>query len=125
MTTNARIRNLAPGVDAEMIAVQTHIFYNPQTGAVDVSFQAAESLVVNGEVGPSLGAFDILHTSIADIATRTAAAGLDPVTGADLSKFSAAGVMVVMKAFYDTLFAERAEARAATVATTAAEPAPQ
>lgn len=112
MTTNARIRTLATGVTGEMIAEQTHLFYNPETDGGSVSFQGRESLFVNGAYQPLTGDYDILQANLADIATRKFAAGaVDPVTGADLSQISAAGMVLIIKAAYDTLFNERAAAQ--------------
>lgn len=110
MSTNARIREIATGITGEMIAEQTHLFYDPATGTGSVSFQARESLFVNGAYQPLAGGYDILQTNLSDIQTRAfvAAGTLDPVTGADLSRISAAGVMVIIKAAYDVLYNERA-----------------
>jgi hypothetical protein len=114
MTTNARIRTIATGITAEMIAEQTQIFYDPATGAGSVSFQARESLYVNGGYQPLAGGFDILQVPAADILARcfVAAGVLDPVTGTDLSTVSAAGMELIIKATYDILFNERAAAAA-------------
>ncbi|HEV2681229.1 MAG TPA: hypothetical protein VGV14_12065 [Rhodanobacter sp.] len=113
-TTNARIRTLATGITAEMIAEQTHMFYDPATGGGYVSFQAREVLYVNGTHQAPMGDFDILQVQIADIATHAFGAGkVDPVTGADLSSVSVAGVMTIIKAAYDALYNARAVAAAA------------
>lgn len=108
--TNARIRTLADGVTGEMIAEQTHLFYDAATGSGSVSFQGRESLFVNGTYQPLTGDFDILQANLADIATRqfVATGVTDPVTGADLSAVSAAGMVLILKAAYDTLYNERA-----------------
>jgi hypothetical protein len=113
MTTNARIRTLATGVTGEMIAEQTHLFYDPGTGGGSVSFQGRESLFVNGAYQPLTGDYDILQSDLAGIATRQfAPAGtVDPVTGADLSQVSAAGMVLILKAAYDVLYNERAAAQ--------------
>ncbi len=113
--TNARIRQIATGITGEMIAEQTHLFYDPATGGGSVSFQGRESLFVDGAYQPLAGNYDILQADVATILARQfAPAGtLDPVTGTDLSKVSAAGVMVVMKAAYDTLYNERAASQPA------------
>lgn len=113
MTTNARIRTLATGVTGEMIAEQTHLFYDPGTGGGNVSFQGRESLFVNGAYQPLTGDYDILHADVAAIVTRQfAPAGTtDPVTGADLSQISAGGVMLIIKAAYDAIYNERAAAQ--------------
>lgn len=124
--TNARIRTLADGIHAEMIAEQTHLFYDPATGAGSVSFQARESLFVGGVYQPLAGQYDILQVEVTDLLARTfAPAGtLDPVTGADLSAVSAAGLMLVIKAAYDVLYNERAAALAAAAAAAQAAEAP-
>lgn len=110
MTTNARIRTIATGVTGEMIAEQTHLFYDAASGGGSVSFQGRESLFVNGMYQPLTGDFDILQANLADIATRqfVATGVTDPVTGADLSAVSAAGMVLILKAAYDTLYNERA-----------------
>lgn len=108
--SNARIRTISEGVTAEMIAEQTHLFYDPQTAGGTIAFQARESLFVNGTYQPLAGDFDVLHVSIGDIASRCFGIGADPVTGADLSQVSAAGIALIIKAAYDTLFNERAAA---------------
>jgi hypothetical protein len=112
-TTNARIREIAPGVTAEMIAEQTHLFYDPLTGGGTISFQARESLFVNDAYQPLAGGYDVLQVTIPDIAARCFGSGADPVTGADLSQLSAAGIALIIKAAYDTLYNERAAAVAA------------
>lgn len=112
MTTNARIREIATGITAEMIAEQTHLFYDPATDGGSVSFQARESLYVSGAYQPLAGDYNILQADLADIQTRAFAAPgtLDPVTSIDLSTVSAAGMVLILKAAYDVLFNERAAA---------------
>ena len=122
--SNARITTLGTGITAEMIAEQTHLFYDPATGSGSVSFQARSNLFINGVYQPLSGNnYDILEANVADIALRSfAAAGtLDPVTKTDLSTVSAAGLLLIMKAAYDVLYNERAAAQAAA-ATAAAAP---
>lgn len=115
MTDNARIRTIAPGITGEMIAEQTHLFYDAATGSGSVSFQSRENLFINGAHQPLSGDFDVLQANLADIATRTfVSAGVtDPVTGADLSAVSAAGMTVWLKAAFDVLYNERAAAQTA------------
>ncbi|WNL46547.1 hypothetical protein RKE25_02605 [Dyella sp. BiH032] len=113
-SANARIRALAAGITAEMIAEQTHLFYNPQSGAAWISFQARESIFVNGTFQATAGDYDVLQVTVDEIATRCLGIGNDPVTGVDLSKVSAAGMAMIIKAAYDTLFNERAAAKAAS-----------
>jgi hypothetical protein len=114
MTTNARIRTIAAGITGEMIAEQTHLFYDAATGTGSVSFQSRENLYINGAHQPLSGDFNILQADLATIATRqfVAAGVTDPVTGADLSKVSAAGLVAYLKAVFDVLYNERAASNA-------------
>jgi hypothetical protein len=110
---NARIRTLSPGVTAEMIAEQVHLFYDAATGGGYVSFQARECLYVNDVMQAPMGDFDILQVQVPDIATLCFGAGLtDPATGADLSAVSTAGLASLIKAAYDQLYNARALAAA-------------
>lgn len=113
MNTNARIRTIAAGVTGEMIAEQTHLFYDAATGGGSVSFQSRENLFINGAHQPLSGDFDVLQADLADIATRqfVAVGVTDPVTGADLSTVSAVGMTVWLKAAFDVLYNERAAAQ--------------
>lgn len=114
MEANSRIRNLAPGIDVERIAVESHFFYDPLTGNANVIFQGMEFLILEGDVNKMLEGREALSTTSDAIALRAFAPGLlDPVTGQDLSNVSAAGVVVYLKAVYDTLHNERAAAEAA------------
>lgn len=122
MNDNARIRTVAPGVTAEMVAEQVHIFYDPTTGSASIAFQARESLFVGNAYEPLNGAFNVLQVNLGDIATRRFAPSgtLDPVTGEDLSRISPAGISLILKAAFDTLYNEQAERNAAAAAAFAA-----
>lgn len=112
MTTNARIRTIADGITAEMIAEQTHLFYDPTTGGGYVSFQAREHLIVGTDVQAPMGDYNILQVQVAGLLPVCFGAGAtDPVTGTDLSQVSAAGVMIILKAAYDHLYNARAAAQ--------------
>lgn len=126
MTTNARIRDIATGVTAEMIAEQTHLFYDPTSKTGYASFQAREHLVVNDVVGLPMGDYNILRVDLAAIATTKFGAGLvDSVSGLDLSQLTVAGLDTYIKAAYDQLFNANAQAAAAAAAEAPAEqPAP-
>ena len=109
-TPNARITSLGNGLTQEMIAEQTHLKYNPGTGSGTVSFQARPSLYINNQYTPLKGGYDVLTVDVDDIVARCFGQGLkDPVTGADLSRISGAGMTVIIKAAYDILFNERAK----------------
>jgi hypothetical protein len=113
MTDNARIRTLADGITAEMIAEQVHLFYIPATGSGSVSFQARENLFVAGAYQPLSGDYNILQANVADILARAfaPAGAVDPVTGADLTQVTTGGVMLIIKAAFDALYNERADAQ--------------
>lgn len=99
--TNSRVRELAPGVGAERIATETHIFYDPQTQGANIMFQGEEFLTIGGEVGAKLDGREALSVELSVIAGETFDAGTDPVTGADLSQISVAGVANLIRAVYD------------------------
>ncbi|WP_199098968.1 hypothetical protein [Dyella sp. ASV21] len=128
MKTNARVRAIAGGVTAEMIAEQVNLIYNAQSGSGAVTFQGRECLFVNGQFEPLAGSVDILPLPLDAILHRCFATDgqLDPVTGVDLGGVSAAGVMLVIKAAYDVLYNERAASFAQTFMPEAPvqEPAP-
>lgn len=126
MTDNARIRTIATDVNAEMIAEQVHLFYDPANpDGAWASFQARESLVVNGTPQQPMGDFNILQVQMAAIISQKFGTGLtDPVSGADLSQITTAGLMVYIKAAYDQLYNARAEADAAAAAEPEATPEP-
>lgn len=126
-TTNARIRTIENDVTAQYIAEQTHIFYDPSTGLGTYSFQGRENLFVGTCWQPLTGNWDTLTGNIGDIASDCFGTGADPVTGADLTKISVAGLSIILKGAYDTLFNQRAAAEAAAAAPTptpAPAPAP-
>jgi hypothetical protein len=108
MTDNARITQLADGVTSEMIAEQVHIFYDPATQTSRTAFQGRASLFVNNAYQPLSGTYDSLLVTGDAIMQRCFATGTDPVTGADLSKISGAGMDLIFKAAYDVLYNERA-----------------
>lgn len=112
-TNNARIRTIAEGVTAEMIADQVVLSYdaaNPTGGGI--SFQAREFMFLAGSYQPFSGKFDTLHAAVSDIVTRCflPAGTLDPVTGADLGQVSVGGVGLIVKAAFDALYNEQAKA---------------
>lgn len=120
-TQNPRIRTIADGVTAEMIAEQTHLFYDPTTGGGYVSFQAREHLIVGTDVQAPMGDYNILQAQVPDLLPVCFGTGLtDPVTGADLSQVSAGGLMLIIKAAYDQLYNARAQAEAAAAEAQAA-----
>lgn len=116
MSDNARIKPIADGVTSEVIAEQTHLFYDVSSGTAYVSFQARKYLFVNDVPQAPMGDYEVLQAQLADIGPRcfVAEGSTDPVTGADLSKVSSAGMMTIIKAAYDVLYNERAAQTAST-----------
>lgn len=121
MADNTRIRIIADGVTAERIATETHIFYDPLTVGAQIVFQGEEFLTVGGTLSSKFDGRQALHTTLAQIATRTFNAGVDPVTGADLSAVSTAGVTSIIKAIYDALHNEQYAASSVAGGLTASE----
>lgn len=109
MGTNTRIRHTPIGGTIERIATETHIFYDPKAVSAEIVFQGEEYLTnTDGSViGDKLEGRQALMVGLAEIAARTFDAGIDPVTGADLSAISPAGVTAIIKAVYDALHNER------------------
>lgn len=112
MTTNARISTVATGITREIVAEQTHLFYEPATKLGYVSFQHRPSLYINGAFDGPAGDFGVLQLQLADVATRCYSTSVDPVTGADLSKISAAGITQILKDVFDIAYNEQAAAGA-------------
>lgn len=108
--TNARISTIATGITREIVAEQTHLFYDPATKLGYVAFQHRPSLYVNGEFNGPAGEFDVLQLHLADVATRCYSTSIDPVTGADLSKISAAGIAQILKDVFDIAYNEQSAA---------------
>lgn len=109
-TANARITDLGNGITSEKIAEQVHLFYNPADQSSSVAYQYRPSLYVNGAFTGAAGDWQVLQDDIASIATRCFGTGADPVTGADLSKISTAGLALIIKAAFDVRFNEVAVA---------------
>jgi hypothetical protein len=103
MTDNTRIRTDALGNRVERIATETHIFYSPLDKSANIVFQGEEHLTSpDGEtVVSKLEGRQALAVSLSAIAAKTYDAGTDPVTGADLSKVSPAGIAQIIRAVYD------------------------
>lgn len=111
--TNARLREIAPGVIAERLATAIHLFWNPADDSCSIAFQTTEHLYVNDQWQPFSGGpgGEVLSVQLAQILARTFGEGqLDPVTGVELDEVSAAGVMLIIKRAFDVLYNERAAA---------------
>lgn len=104
MTDNTRIRTNSLGVRIERIAVGTSINYRPADKSADVIFRGIEFMTSeDGEtVIEAIGNEQYLSFPLSLIATKTYNAGVDPITGTDLSTVSPAGIAQIIKAVYDT-----------------------
>ena len=103
MTNNTRIRTDALGNRIERIATETHIFYSPLDQSANIVFQGEEFLTdaAGTDVVAKLEGRKALSVQLASIAAKTYNAGADPVTGADLSQVSPAGIAQIIRAVYD------------------------
>lgn len=104
MSGNSRIRTTAVGTRVERIATETHIFYEPRSQDANIVFQG-EEYMTNPEgtaVYDKLEGRAALALSLSAIATKTYDAGIDPVTGADLSQVSPAGIAAIIRAVYNS-----------------------
>jgi hypothetical protein len=110
--TNPRIETIAEGITKERIAVQTHLFYDPATGAARIAFQSQPSLYVGTDYKGVAGDYEILSTDLTTIAATCFGHGQDPVTEADLSQVSAAGMVLIIKQAFAALWDARVAAEA-------------
>ena len=116
-TPNSRFKLLGPGILTEMVAHQTQLFYDPSRQSVEVTFNGSAYLQTpNGYVTVG-NESDILRVPLTDrLMDKMSKPGdLDPVTGADLSNISIAGVLIIFKRAYDNFHNERASLRAAMI----------
>lgn len=110
MATNARITQLADGVTSEMIAETVQMRYDPISGSGLVEFQGRSRLFLGTTCQTMSGHADTLTVTVEAINNRSFAdAGTkDPITQADLSQVSTAGLILLIKQAYDKLYNERA-----------------
>jgi hypothetical protein len=110
---NARIQQLPADMSAVVLAPLTSIHWDPETDTGSITFDtrrylsdAAGVVMLPGRSFEGAGSFS---TAFEQILTRqfAPAGALDPVTGADLSAVSSAGVMVILKAAFDILYNEQ------------------
>ena len=99
--TNPRIEQTPiDGVTKERIAVQTHIYYDPATGSAKIVFQAQPCLYMNDAFVGVAGDYETLTLDLAMIASDCYGTGVDPVTGADNTKVSSAGIVQMIKSAF-------------------------
>lgn len=113
MSMTPRITNVATGITRELIAEQTHAFYDPATGSVSLSFQHRPNLYIAGAHAGPAGDWSVLQLDLAAVASRCFSTAKDPVTGADLSRVSAAGVLQILKDTFPVAYDEAVAAEAA------------
>lgn len=108
---NARLTDVAPTVVKEQIAEVVSFNYNALTQGATLSFQSRAYMYVNAvpqamaETNPNY-----LQAPV-DQAMQVECFGIglrDPVTGADLSKISTAGMALIIKNAFDILYNRRA-----------------
>lgn len=112
---NARITDMAPTVVSEQIGTQIQFTYNPITGQGAFAFLSRPYMYINGQPQPVAGTTTNSLQVAAEgaILAEMLAPGLaDPVTGADLSQVSVAGVMLYIKNAFDILYNRRAASQA-------------
>lgn len=104
---NPRTEAIAEGIVREMIAENTYLFYNPESQAATVRFQSRPHLFQDEKWLSIGGDWYNLDKTVYEIAPRAFGAGLvDPVTNADLSNVSVAGIVLLIKAAYAALYDE-------------------
>jgi hypothetical protein len=103
---NPRIETLAPGVTREVISLTTTMVYDPASNGVQITFGGRPCIFVGDDYKGPGGDQAPLLTSLDTIAARCFGSGVDPVTNFDLSKVSAAGAALIIKAAFATLYDE-------------------
>lgn len=112
-----RIETLGGVSQLEIMAPSVNINWDPITNTGPIAFRMFRYLVqddvIRQDVDPSpAGSFMVGMENILLRCFVPANPGdniLDPVTGADLSNVSVAGVMTIIKAAFDTLYTEHLE----------------
>lgn len=108
---NARFVNMGGGFTAEMISSQVQIHYNATTQHATAIFTGAPFIKM-GDVYQRIGTSqDVLSVELQPyLGMRVAMPGIkDPVTGAELSNISLAGLSIIHKFAYDYFYNVRAK----------------
>jgi hypothetical protein len=109
---NARISDIAPTVVKEQVAELVSFNYNALTQGATFSFQSRGYQYVNGLPQSMADTVqDYLQIDVdEEVEIQCFGQGLrDPVTGADLSQISTAGVALIIKNAFDILYNQRAQ----------------
>lgn len=115
--TNARFVDLGAGQQSEQIATNVVLMYNATTEAASANFHSLPHLLVANTYYSLGDQFKSMLIDFSDKMTNQYANGLvDPVTNASLGDISIAGMMVYIKAVFDTEYNAQATANIAHVA---------
>jgi hypothetical protein len=111
INTNARFEPITGETKFEVLAPETLAHYDPTNETGTVVFNAAKYLTVDGEYRTDIAPARCgsVHRTFDQIIPRLFAEGtelVDPVSGADLSKVSGAGIILYLKAAFDVLWNE-------------------
>jgi PKD repeat protein len=122
---NSRFIDMGGGTTAELMSNQVQFFYDPTTQAARAIFNGMPYLNIANTYHALNASPDILHVDFTDKLAKCYAAGLgvpitDPNTGADLTKISVYGVMILLKVAYDVEVNLREANRLAAIAEAAA-----
>lgn len=108
--TNPLVEVITEGVVLEALSPDTRIQWDPVNDTGNLSFAIQKYLMVNGEYKQQLAPLALGYVSfpLNDILMRRFAPEdtSDPVTGADLSAISGAGMALLIKAAFKVLVGE-------------------
>ncbi len=120
ISTTARFKDMGNGTMAELMADQVQFFYDPTTEQARAIFNGTSYLNFGTAAAPNYHALgnnhDILPVDLSDKIGQCYGGGKDPYTGADLTKISVAGIMMIFKYAYDHFVNQRADDIAAAIA---------
>lgn len=103
-TGNSRLKLDNLGNRQERVAIETHIFYQPASPQEASIVWQGQRFLTSADgltVGDAIDGREGLSVQLMAIAMETYDAGLDPITGADLSNISPAGVANIIRAVYN------------------------
>jgi len=123
-STNARFTDMGANTISEMMAPQIQFFYDPTTQQARAIFSGQPYLEIANNYHSLVAVFDALEVDFSNKMGTCYGAPLetlvDPVTGADLTKVSVAGIMMLVKTAYDQEYNARADAVTMKVAAASA-----
>lgn len=112
-TTNPRFQQITPNVLLETLAPRFTVRWNPVDDTGKVEFECEQFLSVDGVYHSSTLPKNsgVLYADLQDLIARqfVPTGVVDPVTGAELSSVSGAGMMLIVKHCFDALYRENAE----------------